>query len=230
MTTAIPGNPAAGGALAAAALLAALALLSACGGVDDDDTAPTDDDDSTVGDDDDSASGPTSSITAVTFAATLQGEADPDWTGDHGAVTDLHGTFQIIYWDSLDSVAIHCRQRIGFDAQVRFGDAMSGELCEACVGRLRLTSAYVLPPDDYDDGCTDLPAEIDLAFLVASGDVTDPGDFRALDLVPAWDLVADDTPLGADGHLLASEVIDRYAVAGLEVLYIASIRAGGWSG
>ncbi|MCP4867212.1 MAG: hypothetical protein GY898_00655 [Proteobacteria bacterium] len=202
-------------------------VLAGCPTMDDDDTSPGDDDDATSAADDDDSAGPDSSITSVTFAATLKGEAG-DWTGDHGGVTDLHGTLQLIYWDSLAEASINCRQRVEFDAQVRFGDAMSEDGCEACVGRLRVSSAHVLPPDDFDDGCTDLPAELDMAFLAAAGDVTEPSDFRSLDLMPAWDLLANSTPLGAEGELLATDVIDRYATAGLEVLHVATISPTGW--
>lgn len=207
--------------------LAALSLaLVGCPVPDDDDTSPADDDDSAAGDDDDSAE-PLQSIHAVTFAATLKGEAG-QWGGDHGGVTELVGTFQIIYWDSLSDGAINCRQRVEFEAQVRFGDAMAEAGCEACVGRLRINSAYLMSPEDFDDACTDLPPALDMAFLVAPGDVTEPSDFRSLDLMPALDLLADPVALGAGGELMASEVIDRYAVAGLEVLHVATISPQGW--
>lgn len=194
--------------------------VAGCVGPDDDDSAAPDDDDST--DDDDSAE--ELAITAVTFAASVHGIAS-DWTDD-GAVTDLAGTFHFVYWEDLDSGVQYCRQRAAFEAQARFGDA-SASACDACSGRITVTTAWLLPPEDYVDGCTELPPDIDLAFLVASGDVTIPADFRQIQLAPASQLLADDTQLG-HGGISAADVLDRYQAAGLDVLHIGFVDPSGW--
>ncbi len=196
--------------------------LAACPAPDDDDDSAGDDDDSVAGDDDDSAE--PAGITAVTFAASIHGELT-DWSPE-AATTVLEGTFHLLYWNDLDAVDVACRQRVAFEGRIRFGEAMTTP-CEECLGRLRIESAHLLPPDEYEDGCTDLDEAIDLSFLAAPKDVAEPADFRSLHLVPALDALEAGAAVGADG-LLAADVLDRYAAAGYEVLHVATIRPDGW--
>jgi len=201
-------------------LLALAVGLAGCPTSDDDDSTSLDDDD--LSDDDDSAL--PSTITAVSFAASVEGVA-AEWDGD-GAVTDLTGTFHLLYWSDLEQQALHCRQRVAVEAQVRFGDA-SSMACDDCSGRITVTSAWLMPPEDFEDSCTELPPEIDLSFLVASTDVTIPADFRQLQLAPAAQLLSDQTQIGHAG-LSAADVLDRYQTAGLEVLHVAFVDPAGW--
>ncbi len=190
-------------------------------GIDDDDIAEDDD----VGVDDDDTSDPTM-ITAVTFAASTDG-VPQEWAPG-GAVTDLSGTFQFIYWDSLEDQSLHCRQRFAFTAVAQFGDAMPDAVeCPACSGELAVTSVQRIDPSNHEDSCPELPADLDLSFLLMQDDIAVPSDFRTLSLLPAATLMEGDWDIGPSG-LSPQEIVERYATAGLDVQHLAFVQPGGW--
>jgi hypothetical protein len=218
------------------ALLLGLALLVGCpasmlddddSAFDDDDLADDDDaaDDDDVGDDD-SATDDDDAITAVTFAAMLDGSAyEPPFDGK-GWITEFQGVFQFIYWTSLEGQDLNCRQRFSFGAIAHFGEALPTP-CGDCVGSVAVTSVQALDPTGYDDGCTELPPDVDLSFLLTQEDITVPSDFRTLTLLSVDMLLESDWTLSVSG-LTPTELVQQYAMAGLEIRHVAFISPTGW--
>ncbi len=193
--------------------------------VDDDDSLDDDDsaDDDDAIDDDDSAAPP--GISAVTFAATMEG-VEEVWPEDGGAITELSGTFHFVYWTSLEDQDLHCRQRFGFTAVAHFGDALVDD-CDSCSGQLTVTQVQLLDPGGFEDSCPILPGDIDLSFLLSQEDITVPADFRTLVLLSIDDLVELEWELGVGG-MAASKLVERYAVAGLDVMHVGLVLPAGW--
>jgi len=201
---------------------------------DDDDSGDDDDDSSHTADDDDSGGSDISDddddveqeeITAVTFAAVLEGTAHPE-SADGAEFTMLTGTFQFLYWGNLEDQRLVCRQRYQVEASALFGQAQLAP-CPGCGGQVTIMSAQIDEADE--DACPKLSPETDLAFLLDQQDIAVPADFRKLSLVSVPDLVETDWPLSLSG-LPMRDVIESYDAAGLTAYWIGMVEAGGWLG
>ena len=211
-------------------------LDALCGDDDDsavDDSQPSgDDDDCASGDDgfagdDDSALAVFPQVTAVTFAASLEGVSDEK--SEQGAeVTALSGSFQFLYWTRLEDQILACRQRFRIDALGLFGSAMK-DACEGCGGEITVMSASPENPETYDKACGQLAPETDLSFLLIQEDIAIPSDFRRLTLVSTDQLVEQDWQISPEG-LAVSELVSTYENASLRPYWVAFVPSSGWLG
>ncbi len=195
-------------------------------GDDDDSSLAADDDDSAAGDDDDSAAGGDNlGIRYVTFAAKIDGVAEP--MSEPGAESTLvSGSFQFVYWSDLHTTTIVCRQHFDFEAIARFGSAQSSP-CDGCGGQLSVMAVQADHDDKHTDLCPSLPPEVDLSFLLTANDVTVSADFRELALVSVDQLVDSNWPISTSG-LNAAEIQQSYLESGLEAYWIAMVGRHGW--
>ena len=187
---------------------------------DDDDAVVGDDDDAVAEDDDDATERPY--VAAASFAAAMDGR--PGAEDPFARNTDLRGVFHLMYWGDSDEGPV-CRFQYEIQAQARFEESVS-EDCGACFGRLEIGRGS-LREITGEEGCQDLPPEVDLSFLL-SGRGSTAQDLHSVTLVSVRMLNDEERELGND--LTTRGVVRAYANAGFMVEYFGLVAGDGWLG
>ena len=200
--------------------LAAIALLAGCVGEPGVRPTSTDDDD---GDDDaaddDDVTNEFPSLNGASFAASLQGETI-DGGDPERPVTLLRGQFQLLYWSEAQSAPV-CRFFYNVNGWAAYESSLE-EHCVGCVGEVTFDRTRMVEVEGGEP-CLDLPADVDLGFLL--NEESDTLDLRSLLLVSVRAL-REDVDLGQG--LSTRAVIDAYAASGFAVEYFAMVSAEGW--